>query len=102
MGHFLEGLCSISEWSLWNRGEDDEMPPELKLMLRPMVVGDFGRHLAGTLAPLDVDDWREVTVTRDFCHQNAQQVYFWRAYACCMHLKASHIAVGGCLFLCNS
>ncbi len=64
-------------------------------MLRPMVVGDFGRHLAGTLAPLDVDDWRRATVTRDFWYQNAQQVCFWLACACCTHLQSLRIAVAG-------
>ncbi len=91
MGHFLEGLCSTSEWSPWNYDEDNEISTDLKLMLRPMVVGDFGRHLAGTLTPLDVDDWRRVTVTRDFWYQNAQQVCFWLACACCTHLKLSHM-----------
>ena len=93
VGHFLEGLCITSEWPMWFNDTDNEMLNDLKLVLRPMVVGDLGRHLAGTLAPLDVDDWRRATVTKDFWYQNAQQVGFWLACACCTHLKASHIAV---------
>ena len=36
------------------------------MMLRPMVVDDFGKHLAGELAPLNVGEWREATVTTNF------------------------------------
>ncbi len=95
VGHFLEGLCIISEWPMWFDDTDNETLNDLKLVLRPMVVGDFGRHLAGTLAPLDVDDWRQATVTKDFWYQNAQQVGSWLTCACCTHLKAWQIAVGG-------
>ncbi|KAL0032905.1 hypothetical protein WJX77_005652 [Trebouxia sp. C0004] len=77
VGHFLEGLCSTSDWSSWHYDEDNETSTDLRLMLRPMVVGDFGRHLAGTLAPLDVDDWRRATVTKDFWYRNGQQELDW-------------------------
>ncbi len=95
VGHFLDGLCIISEWPMWFDDTDNETLHDLKLVLRPMVAGEFGRHLAGTLAPLDVEDWRQATVTKDFWYQNAQQVGSWLACACCTHLKISHMAVAG-------
>ena len=66
----MNGLSSTSEWLSWNAGTDTD----LKLMLRPLVVDDFGRHLAGTLAPLDVIGWRQATVTPGFWYEAAAQV----------------------------
>ncbi|KAA6425607.1 MAG: E3 ubiquitin- ligase UPL5 [Trebouxia sp. A1-2] len=77
VGHFLEGLCSTSEW--YNFNEHNEKNTSLEMMLRPMLVDDFGRHLAGTLAPLDVDDWRRATVTTGFYHPAQQELdWFWQ------------------------
>ena len=80
--HFLEGLASVSEWPSWTADEDNDGLGYVKLMLRPLVVDDFGRHLAGVLAPLDVDDWRRATVTRGFWYQQAAQV----RCTCSLHL----------------
>lgn len=70
----MEGLASTSEWQSWNPSEDTEASTDLKLMLRPLVLDDFGRHLSGTLAPLDVTGWRQATVTPGFWYETAAQV----------------------------
>ncbi len=76
----------MSEWENWfdqDDSESDRLPDSsLTLMLRPLVVDDFGRYLAGNIAPLDVGDWRRATVAREFWYEQAQQASQQALVAC--------------------
>ena len=72
---FLEGLASISEWAVWSdSGEDTKSGLPLTSMLRPLVLEDFSEHLAGDMAPLNVQEWRECTEANGFHYADGHKV----------------------------
>lgn len=68
------GLSAVSDWAAWREG-DKASGLLLEKMLRPLVVDDFSNQLAGDLAPLDVQEWRQCTDAREFYYPQAHKVY---------------------------
>lgn len=78
VSHFLEGLCSMSDWNSWHDKYSGETARDSKNMLRPLAIDDFSRHLAGKLAPLNVAEWRAATTIRSsFACPGAYQDFDW-------------------------
>ena len=86
VSYFLEGLCSMSDWDSWHDKCSEETARDSKNMLRPLMVDDFSRHLAGKLAPLNVAEWRAATTIRtSFACPGAYQVSISLAMTLTMH-----------------
>ena len=84
VSHFLEGLCSMSDWDSWHDKYSEASARDSKNMLRPLAIDDFSRHLAGKLAPLDVAEWRAATTIRtSFACPGAYQVSIYLAINLC-------------------
>ena len=64
----------MSSWESWQPEGSKDLDP--KMMLRPLALDDFSRHLAGDPSPLEVKQWRSATVTNDFYYRKGRQVPF--------------------------
>ena len=80
MAEFLLGLGAVSEWDVWREGGHTS-GRLLDQLLRPLVLDDFSCHLAGDLAPLNVQEWRRYTDARDFYYPQAHQVCPYDLYS---------------------